>query len=58
MKNDKAAPASALYGLGFIGSVVYFLSNATGFLDGLLGILKSIVWPAIMAYELLQFVGA
>lgn len=58
MKSDKAAPASALYGLGFIGSVVYFLSNATGFLDGLLGILKSIVWPAIMAYELLQFVGA
>lgn len=58
MKRNSAAPASALYGLGFIGSTVYFLSNATGFLDGLLGILKSIVWPAIMAYELLQFLGA
>lgn len=51
MKSDKAAPASALYGLGFIGSVVYFLFNANGFLDGLLGVPKSIVWPAIRAYE-------
>ena len=47
-----------VYGLGFIGSLVYYLSTATGFWVGVLGILKSIVWPAFLVYEVLKFVGA
>jgi hypothetical protein len=43
--------ASAVYGLGFIGAAVYFISVATGFWVGVLGFLKAIVWPAILIYE-------
>jgi len=48
----------AFYGLGFIGSAIYYISNATGFWMGVLGILKSIVWPAFLVFELLKLVGA
>ena len=39
------------YFLGFVGSAVYFISNASGFWDGVLGILKSVVWPAFLVFE-------
>lgn len=37
---------SAVYGLGFVGAVVYYISIATGFWVGVLGFLKACVWPA------------
>ncbi|MFH1972433.1 MAG: hypothetical protein ABIJ18_03055 [archaeon] len=48
----------ALYGLGFIGSAIYYVSTATGFWMGVLGILKSLVWPAFLVFEALKFLGA
>jgi len=48
---------SSVYGFGFVGSIIYFLSTATGFWNGILGILKSIIWPAIIVYELLKYLG-
>lgn len=47
-----------LYGLGFLGSVIYFISTTTGFWMGVLGVLKSIVWPAFMVFELFKFLRA
>ncbi len=49
---------SAVYGLGFIGAAIYYISHATGFWTGVLGLLKAIVWPAFLVYELLKFLGA
>lgn len=49
--------SGAIYGLGFIGSLVYFLSTATGFWIGVLGVLKAIVWPVFLVYGLLKFLG-
>ena len=46
--------SEAVYGLGLIGSLVYFISTATGFWNGVLGVLKSFVWPAILVYEALK----
>lgn len=59
MKNDVRGNASsnAVYGLGFIGSVIYFIAHATSFWMGVLGVLKSIVWPAILAYAALKHLG-
>lgn len=54
----KSAPSGAVYGLGFIGAAIYFISHATGFWVGVLGFLKALVWPAFLVYELLKFVGA
>ena len=49
--------ASAVYGLGFIGAVVYFICHATTFWMGVLGFLKAIVWPAFLVYEALKQLG-
>jgi len=54
----KVAPSSAVYGLGFIGAAVYFIGHATGFLMGVIGFLKALVWPAFMVYELFKHIGA
>ena len=60
MKNEVQgnAPAGAVYGLGFIGAAVYYISTATGFWIGVLGFLKAIVWPAFLVYEALKSMGA
>jgi len=46
-----------IYFLGFIGAAIYYISQATGFWNGVLGFLKAIVWPAFLVYELLRFLG-
>lgn len=46
---------SAVYGLGLIGAAIYYISTATTFWMGALGILKAIVWPSILVYEILKF---
>ncbi len=48
---------SAVYGLGFIGAVVYYIITATSFWGGVLGVLKAIVWPAFVVFELMKSLG-
>lgn len=49
--------SEAVYGLGFIGAAVYYIQHADTFLAGAMGILKAAVWPAILVYEILQFLA-
>lgn len=58
-KNTKAnqGVSGGIYGLGWIGALVYYISHATGFWAGVLGFLKSLVWPAFLVYELLKYLG-
>jgi len=49
--------SNAVYGLGFIGSAIYYISTATGFWMGVLGVLKAIVWPAFLVFGLLKSLG-
>jgi hypothetical protein len=44
-----------VYFLGFIGAAVYYLQQSTGFWNGVLALLKAIVWPAFLVYKLLGF---
>ncbi len=46
-----------IYGLAFIGSLVYFLQNATSLWMGVVGIFKAIFWPAFLVYNLLGFLN-
>ena len=46
------------YFLGFVGAAVYYISTATGFWNGVLGVIKAIVWPAFLVFEVLKFLGA
>jgi hypothetical protein len=50
--------SGAIYGLGFIGAAIYYISHATSFWMGVLGILKALVWPAFLVFESLKFLGA
>ena len=47
--------SSAVYGIGLIGALVYFIGHAPSFWMGALGILKALVWPAILVYKILDF---
>ena len=55
-KNIKGG-AEAVYGLGFIGALVYFIQHASTFGQGLLGLLKALVWPALVVYKLLELLN-
>ncbi|MCD4773079.1 MAG: hypothetical protein K8R41_06815 [Bacteroidales bacterium] len=52
------APAGAVYGLGFIGAAIFFISHACTFWMGVIGFLKAIVWPAFLIYEAFKHLGA
>jgi hypothetical protein len=53
----KSSASDAVYGFGLIGAWVYYLAHATTFWVGVLGILKGIVWPAMLVYELLKYLN-
>ncbi len=46
--------SDSVYGLGFIGAMVYFMSQAKDFRQGVIGFFKAIVWPAILVYEIFK----
>ena len=56
--SGKGGCGGAVYGLGFVGALVYYLGAASGFWIGVLGILKAIVWPAMLVFEVLKLVAA
>ena len=60
MKKDVkcGAQSSAVYGLGFIGAAIFFISQATGFWMGVWGFLKALVWPAFLVYEAFKHLAA
>jgi len=45
----------AVYGLGFLGAAVYFISHATTFSMGVIGFLKALVWPGFLVYQAFEF---
>jgi hypothetical protein len=47
----------AVYGLGLIGALVYYISRADGVWPFVLGIGKALVWPAFLVYEALKALG-
>jgi hypothetical protein len=49
-KHINCGGGSAVYGLGLIGALVYFIGTATSFWVGVLGVLKALVWPAFLIY--------
>lgn len=45
------------YFLGFLGTAVYYVQTAPTFWTGVWGVVKAVVWPAILAYKLFGFLG-
>jgi len=46
--------SDSVYGLGFIGALVYYIGQARNFQEGVIGFFKAIVWPAILVYEIFK----
>ena len=53
VKNVKDT-GSVIYGMGFLGAVVYFIGHAVTFWSGVLGFFKAIFWPAFVIYKVLE----
>ena len=51
MRDHMCHGGSAVYGLGFMGAAVYFISQAETFWVGVLGFSKALVWPAFLIYR-------
>jgi hypothetical protein len=53
--NATCGMSGGVYGFAFLGAAVYFVQHATTFWGGVLGVLKAIIWPAMLIYKLLEF---
>jgi hypothetical protein len=53
----KNRTSEAVYGFGLLGAWFYYLTTATSFWVGALGIVKGIIWPAMLVYELMKSLG-
>ena len=53
----RGGASETVYGLGFLGALVYYLGHAATLWIGLLGFIKAIFWPAVVVYEALRFFG-
>jgi hypothetical protein len=41
------------YFLGFLGALIYYMQQASGFWSVVLGILKAIIWPLFVVMKIL-----
>lgn len=48
------AGEGAIYGIGVLGALVYFLQHATTLLSGIIGISKAIFWPGVIVFKVLE----
>ncbi len=55
--NIDSCKGGCTYFLAFIGALVYYLSTATGFWNGVWGVIKALLWPGFLVYEILKFLG-
>ena len=44
--------------VGFIGALWYYIATATGFWDGVWGVVKALFWPGFLVHDLLLYIGA
>ena len=47
----------AIYGLGMIGALVYFLGAARSGRDYVVALGKAVVWPALLVYRAFKVLG-
>ena len=49
--------SGGVYGVALIGAAIYYIQHADTFRVGVIGVLKALVWPAFLVYELFGFLG-
>ncbi len=53
----QSGASNGIYGLGFIGALIFYIQQATSFGGGVVGFLKALVWPAFLVYDLLKYIN-
>ena len=53
-----AAGGGAVYGIGMIGALIYYIGSSTSFLDAVYGVFQALFWPAYLVYEALDALKA
>jgi hypothetical protein len=48
----------AVYVMGLVGALVYYIQQADGFWSGVWGVVQAIFWPGFLVYHLLMLVAA
>lgn len=57
MKNKEQGMISGIYGMAFIGALIYYIQHATSFPDGLIGVIKALFWPAVVMHKVLELLA-
>ena len=47
----------AVYCIGLMGALFYYVGQVDGFWNIILAIIKAFIWPAFVVYDLLKFLG-
>jgi hypothetical protein len=53
-RTEGSSGGGALYFVGMVGAAIYFLQHAVTFGEGMLGLIKALVWPGILVYRVLE----
>lgn len=56
--NAGAAGGGAIYGVGMIGALVYFVQAADSVGEYALAVVQTLFWPGFLVYEALKALGA
>ena len=58
MKNWKhCGGGGGIWGLGFIGALVWVIRNADGVSGFFWGLVQALLWPAFLIYRLFEFLA-
>ena len=49
------AGSGAIYGIGVIGALIYFIQHAGSFLEGVVGVIYALFWPGVVVYKVMEF---
>lgn len=54
-KSKHAGTGNPIYGLGLIGTFVFYFQQTMSFSGFFVALFKAILWPAFMIFDLLSF---
>ena len=57
MSHASCKGGDAVYGLGLVGAVVYFFQTSPTLGEKLFGLLKALVWPALLVHKALELIS-
>lgn len=47
----------AIYGIGMLGAIVYFVQRANGIGEIIVGLIKGVFWPGVVVHRALELLN-